>query len=137
MSARTGGNGIPLVIKRATGVDVENAAIRCALGEPPLVPRKQCGNEEILFRGAGSLVFGSRIGGVLKNACSIEDVRFRVPEVLELHLSISPGRSVEPFEHNGNAIGFAVFDCESTARYAEIGAGILDALRIEIEACQV
>ena len=41
MSARNGGNGIPAVIKRATGVDVEEATIRLALGEAWRPPDNQ------------------------------------------------------------------------------------------------
>jgi cysteine synthase A len=132
MSARNGGNGIPAVIKRATGVDVEEATIRLALGEAwrPLADKGQ------QLRGAASLVFGSRIGGTLVNAGSFAQVQQKVPELVELNLAVALGNPVKPFEHNGNLIGYAVFDCEPPATYAEVAARITYALDLRVEATQ-
>ena len=64
MSARSGGNGIPAVIKRATGVDIEEATVRLALGEAWRMP--ETGDIGQLRRGTGSLVFGSKGNGILR-----------------------------------------------------------------------
>lgn len=131
MSARNGGNGIPAVIKRATGVDVEEATIRLALGEAWRPPEGK-GRP----RGAASLVFGSRSGGTLVNAGSFAQVQQKVPELVELNLAVPLGNPVKPFEHNGNLIGYAVFDCEPPASYADVAARIKDALDLRVEAAQ-
>jgi hypothetical protein len=131
VSARNGGNGIPAVIKRATGTDVEEATIRLALGEEWRAP--ECGTETAAAGGAASLVFGSRSGGILRRIGSFAEVKAIVPELLELNLAVPPGGTVQPFEHNGNLIGYAVFDCE-LSRYHEIAARIEAALDIWVDA---
>lgn len=127
MSARNGGNGIPEVIERATGVDVELAAIELALGLSPRFP-----DRVEIEHGAGSFVFGHSTGGRLERICSGEDLRRLVPEVFHVHFNKRPGDRIEPFEHNGNLIGFALFDCRNAAEYERITEEISDALNLEI-----
>ncbi|MBK8401745.1 MAG: ATP-grasp domain-containing protein [Propionivibrio sp.] len=127
MSARNGGNGIPEVIERATGVDVELAAIQLALGLTPSLP-----DRVEIKHGAGSFVFGNSTGGRLERICSGEDMQRLVPEVFHVHFSKRPGDRIEPFEHNGNLIGFALFDCKNAAEYERITEKISDALKLEI-----
>ena len=110
MSARNGGNGIPAVIKRATGVDVEEITIRLAIGETCQLPGSETPMQ--VQRGAASWVFGSRSGGILRAISDFAQVKAVVPELFELNLAVAVGTPVEPFEHNGNLIGYAVFDCE-------------------------
>ena len=84
-------------------------------------------------RGAASWIFGSRTGGILRAISDFAQVKAAVPELLELNLAVAVGTSVEPFEHNGNLIGYAVFDCEPTQRYPEIAARIESALEIKVD----
>jgi biotin carboxylase len=128
MSARNGGNGIPAVIERATGVDVEGATIRLALGELHAPP--QAGEK---VRGAASFVFGSRTRGRLRKINEFAQVKTTVPELIELNVIVGPDDAVEPFEHNGNLIGYAVFDCEPASRFTEIAARIENAVDIRVE----
>jgi biotin carboxylase len=128
MSARNGGNGIPAVIKRATDVDVEEATIRLAVSDMLQLPESKDP-----MRGAASLVFGSRSGGILGQISDFADVKAAVPELVELNLAVPLGGSVEPFQHNGNLIGYAVFDCEPAGQYAEIAARIESALDIRVD----
>jgi hypothetical protein len=127
MSARNGGNGIPAVIERATGFDVETAAIQFALGEIPDFP-----DQADIKGGAGSFVFGSPIGGRLEHILPSEEIQRYVPEVFELHYFTRLGEHVEPFEHNGNLIGFALFDCRDAADYERLTEKISDSLDIVI-----
>lgn len=127
MSARNGGNGIPAVIERSTGVDVEQAAICLALGVLPDLPA-----EPKMIRGAGSFVFGAMTGGRLERISSPGDLQWHVPEVFEVHYAKHPGDLVEPFEHNGNLIGFALFDCRDAADYERVTEKINDALDLAI-----
>lgn len=129
MSARNGGNGIPAVIERATGVDVERATIQCALGTTPALP-----DRAEVARGAGSFVFGSLTGGTLAHLCTPAELRARVSEVFEVHHARKVGDQVEPFEHNGNLIGYALFDCRDAADYERITGEISGALGIVVGA---
>lgn len=126
MSARNGGNGIPAVIARATGVDLEEAAICLALGMTPDLP-DHCEVKS----GAGSFVFGDPTGGRLQRMCTAEDIKRLIPEVFHVYFNKQVGDHVEPFEHNGNFIGFALFDCADAADYESLTEKITDALKLE------
>jgi biotin carboxylase len=130
MSARNGGNGISAVIARATGVDVEAATIAFALG---VTPGLRVINDGIC-RGAGSYIFGSLIAGVLSSIITSEELRTHVPEIFDLYILKRQGERVNAFEHNGNLIGYAVFDCKDSADYERIKERIDDALDIRIQA---
>lgn len=127
MSARNGGNGIPAVIERATGVDPELAAIQLALGAVPDLP-----DYAAIKRGAGSFVFGSQAGGTLKHICSPADLQRHVPEVFDVHYAKKPGDRIEPFEHNGNLVGFALFDCRDAIDYERVTERISERLDLAI-----
>lgn len=125
MSARNGGNGIASVIARATGVDVEDATIRLALGQAPDLAAQQ-------QRGAASLVFGSPRAGRIGQLRDEPELRERVPELLDVHFAKRRGDAVAPFEHNGNLVGFAVFDCTDAADYSRIKESIHVALDLAV-----
>jgi biotin carboxylase len=127
MSTRNGGNGIAAVIERATGVDVEGAAILMALGVTPTFPERAD-----VRRGTGSFVFGSPIAGRLGRICTQDKLRDHVPEIFDLHYAKELGDRIEPFEHNGNLIGFVLFDCLDAADYQRITETISDRLDIAI-----
>ena len=127
MSARNGGNGIPAVIERATEVDPELAAIQLALGAVPDLP-----DHAEIKRGTGSFVFGHPTGGRLKHVCKAADLQRHVPEVFEVHYAKKPGDRVEPFEHNGNLIGFALFDCRDAIDYERVTEIISERLDLAI-----
>ncbi len=129
MSPRNGGNGIPEVIERATGIDVQVAKLRIALGESAQLPDAG----ELCVRGVGSWIFGSDYGGVLKSIRGFEEIQADVPEVFQLFLALKPGCMVNRFDHGGNLLGYAVFDCETQAIYNSIATRIKHALRIEID----
>ena len=127
MSPRNGGNGIPAVIERATGVDVEIASLKLAMGEIPTFPVLQRES-----RGAGSLMFGSSIAGCLLNIRLPDELRFDIPEVFQVYYVYQPGDSVNAFTHNGNMLGFVLFDCSSSSEYDRISHAVLNALNIEV-----
>ena len=128
MSSRNGGNGIAAVIDRATGVDVEQAAILLALGEDPRLP-------EIseIKRFSGSFVFGSPKGGVLEHITSPDVLMREVPEIFDVFYVKKSGDSVEPFEHNGNFIGIVLFDCSGDDGYENMSSRIGSVLNVIVQ----
>jgi biotin carboxylase len=128
MSARLGGNGIPGLIERTSGVDLVGLAVSYALGEQVDVgrPFDLCG-------AAGSYVFGSARAGVLRSLVSGSELREAVPEVFEFELHRRPGEQVSRFEHGGHAIGHALFDCTTPATYESVVARIAGALRLDVK----
>jgi biotin carboxylase len=129
ISPRNGGNGIGAVIERATGVDVAEATIRIALGETPAFP-----NRGEVRRGCGSYVFGSDRGGHLLQIASAEELRRRVPQVFDVMYAVPIGSPVDRFEHNGNLLGVALFDCADAGHYEQTVHAIEQNLAIVIEA---
>lgn len=127
MSARNGGNGIPSVIKRAMGTDLEMMTIKHAVGDDPgtIITNPK-------HDAACSFIFGSQDEGLLKHINRVDIVRSEVPEVFELFLTKNPGDKVPVFTHNGNLLGYALFDCSQLEDYESITQRILQALDIEI-----
>ena len=80
------------------------------------------------------MVFGSRTGGTLRKVGSFAQVQQSVPELAELNFAVTIGSQVKPFEHNGNLIGYAVFDCEPPESYGDVAARIASALDIQVDA---
>lgn len=129
ISPRNGGNGIGAVIERATGTDVAEAAIRIALGEKP-----QFANRGEVRRGCGSYVFGSQRSGRLRQIASAEELTRHVPQLFSVIYAAPIGSAVDRFEHNGNLIGVALFDCVDAAAYQSTVEAIERHLGIVVEA---
>jgi hypothetical protein len=85
-----------------------------------------------ISRGCGSVVFGSERAGVLDRIGTLESLRRRVPEVLELNIAVREGQPVEAFDHNGCMIGYAVFDCADAREYAMLSRRILQMLDLSV-----
>jgi biotin carboxylase len=127
MSPRNGGNGIPAIIQRATGVDLEVGTLQSVMGDEVNLP-----SQFDLLRGAGSFIFGSKEGGILKNIVDRERLMGEIPEVFEMQLSMQIGEEVLPLEHNGNAIGYVLFDCRDAEDYDRLSHKVMQALRLEV-----
>lgn len=126
ISPRTGGNGIPEIINHVTGVDLQDATIKLSLGESiDLSPKS------VNFQ-AGSFVFGSEESGLLENIADGNELTGKIKGVYKIVFAKNIGSQVKKFEHNGNLIGYALFDCNSLDEYARITEVINDNLKIEI-----
>lgn len=106
MSPRLGGNGIPLLIERATGTDLFKALIFYAVGKPRIhlgrpAVRKPC----------GSWVFGIQKEGILRRIVPKEYIFAKVPEVFAAYYNYAPGELVPAFDHGGHSLGIFLFDC--------------------------
>jgi hypothetical protein len=131
MSPRHGGNGIPMLIEHGTGVDILAATLRFAVGEDVVLAadpavRKPC----------GSWVFGSDRAGIVEEIASEEMVRSAVPEVLTCSIHAQQGEQVPAFIHNGNSLGFVLFDCFPQAEYEQVVARLQSALRLKVRAVE-
>jgi len=120
MSPRTGGNGIPLLIERASGIDLEQCTIETALGRPLSAFPYQSTR-----RGCGSVIFGSSTTGILEKVINTDTVMLEIPEVFALSIYKQPGERVEAFTHNGNILGYALFDSSNAAEYSRIANAVL------------
>jgi biotin carboxylase len=128
MSPRLGGNGIPSIVERATGVDLTTMTLRWALGEPVELPASST-----CARPGGSWIFGTPRGGPLRSIASAAEVLAAVPECFECTVNYQPQDIAPPFDHSGNALGSALFDCPSPEAYEDVASKISRALRIAVE----
>jgi len=127
ISARNGGNGIPSIIEHAFGVDVEAATLKYTLGEKLDIPK----NIELSI-GNASFVFGSHKSGLLKKITDLTHLSKKIPQVYDLQLAKKPGDFVETFDHNGNLIGYVLFDCEDNEEYLKITNRVKQELNLVI-----
>jgi carbamoylphosphate synthase large subunit len=127
LSPRLGGNGIPMIIERATGVDLFSAAIQLSLGYKVSLPEKVEIN-----RSCGAIIFGSDTDGILKHIAADQEILDAVPEIFGYHLSFKIGDEVPIFTHGGNSLGYALFDCPPQETYTSIIARIKNALQIRV-----
>jgi formate-dependent phosphoribosylglycinamide formyltransferase (GAR transformylase) len=110
ISPRNGGNGLTDLIRHGCGVDVEAATIRLALGEPAAVsPGRRAG--------VGVRLLGSAEAGRIARLPGLDEWQRHCSEIVDLHCGKREGDAVQPFEHNGNAIGHVVFRCDDAAGY--------------------
>lgn len=131
MSPRNGGNGIPAVIARATGVDVELATLQIALGETPRVEPYPT------MQNAGSAIIGSPSDGVLRHMNDLEALRCAVPEVFDFYAAAQPGERVETFDHNGRLLGYALFTWQPPDDYFAVAARVRQALDVQVDPLEI
>ncbi len=127
MSARLGGNGIPELIHRASGVDLIALTIQFALAENFSLP-----NTLAITRACGSWVFGSDIAGVLEHVQATPAMYEQVPNLFNFTFNYAPGDQVPYFEHSGNSLGYALFDCPPPLDYQQVLAEIRQAMQLSI-----
>lgn len=128
MSPRTGGNGIPWLINRYAGVDLEAATVCWAMGANVAFSSEAASSR----RGCGSLVVGSPRAGRLTHIATPEELMANVPNVADVVLMARQGDAVQPFEHGGNMIGCVLFDCDAPALYDRLVNRIAQVLDIRV-----
>jgi hypothetical protein len=77
-------------------------------------------------------VFGSDHAGILEGTATEEEIKATVPEVFEYVVNYRIGDEVPRFIHNGNSLGYALFDCSPQSGYCEIVNRLQHALRLEV-----
>ncbi|NOT83800.1 MAG: ATP-grasp domain-containing protein [Methylococcaceae bacterium] len=128
LSPRLGGNGIPELIRRGTGFDLIDMTIQYALGKPCLLPTALTVNNP-----CGSWVFGSEVAGKIEFIVSEALLRAKVPELFEYVMRHQIGDTVLDFEHSGNSLGYALFDCPPDD-YQDIVERLRAAMQLRIAA---
>ena len=106
-----------MVIERATGVDLITKTLQFALGQPVVFQ-----SDQEYMNQCGSWVFGSSQEGQLADAPTMTALQARVPEVFEYVMNYGIGDKIPKFNHNGNSLGYVLFDCPPKSTCAEISA---------------
>lgn len=129
MSPRLGGNGIPELIRRSTSVDLIDLTVRYALGKLETIPTVMTVN-----RASGSWVFGHDVAGYLTHIANETDIKADVPELFEYVINYQIGDRVPNFEHSGNCLGYALFDCAPDMPYAQMLTRLKAAMQLQVTA---
>ncbi|MFI1886879.1 ATP-grasp domain-containing protein [Streptomyces jumonjinensis] len=125
MGARLGGNGMPLLVRHAFGINTYEAALRLALGQPTdLTPRHH--------RKTALRILTADTDGVLLGVDGTDAVR-ALPETVELQLFAEPGSRVHRYTQAGHKLGYLllVADTHDALRAAQARAESLLRFRIE------
>ncbi|MFF9400762.1 ATP-grasp domain-containing protein [Streptomyces sp. NPDC014744] len=125
MGARLGGNGMPLLVKHAYGINTYEAALRLALGEDfDLTPRH---NKKTALR-----ILTSDTDGVLRAVEGADAVR-ALPQTAELQIFASPGGKVHRYTQAGHKLGYLLLVADSHAELREARARADALLRFDVE----
>lgn len=128
LSPRLGGNGIPQLIGRATGFDLLEATIRCAVGQTIDFP--SCGPIPTVIQPCASLVFGSERSGTIRNLKSSALVQQSMPAIFDIRYRNAVGDRVDGFIDGSAAIGYVLFDLDSAADYVSVADNILQQMEL-------
>jgi biotin carboxylase len=126
IGARLGGNGISDIIQRAFDYDIEQDAIRIALGEAPF------GNPLSVQRGCACTIFGASQNGTLKSLTTFDELKSQCPYVWGMRTGIHSGDKVVKMENNAQQLGFVLFDCLSSEMYDKHANEIIRTVCVEV-----
>ncbi|MER7211463.1 ATP-grasp domain-containing protein [Streptosporangium sp. NPDC000239] len=125
MGARLGGNGMPLMVRHAFGLNTVEAAIRLALGEPLTIDVTE-------HRTATLRILAAETDGTLTAVEGLDALR-RMPEVVEVQVFKAPGDHVNAYTQAGHKLGYLVMVADTREALDEAVDRALRTLRFEIE----
>ncbi|MFB7914201.1 ATP-grasp domain-containing protein [Streptomyces sp. NPDC056061] len=126
MGARLGGNGMPLLVKHAYGINTYEAALRLALGEDfDLAPRH---NRKTALR-----ILTSDTDGILRTVEGADAVR-ALPQTVELQIFANPGSRVHRYTQAGHKLGYLLLVADSHTELREARTRAETLLRFGVEA---
>jgi biotin carboxylase len=125
MGARLGGNGMPLMVRHAFGLNTVEAAIRLALGEPLEITAP--------FRRTAMLqILTSETDGVLRDVTGM-DALLRMPEVVDVQVFKSPGDRVHAYRQAAHKLGYLMVVADTRESLMLARDTALETLRFVIE----
>ncbi|MGN9838478.1 ATP-grasp domain-containing protein [Nonomuraea sp. H19] len=125
MGARLGGNGMPLMVRHAFGLNTVEAAIRLALGEPLTI--------DVTHRRTAALrILAAASDGVLTAVEGLDALK-RIPEVADVQVFKAPGDHVRAYTQAGNKLGYLVMVSDTRKQLEDALDRALRTLRFEIE----
>lgn len=125
LGARLGGNGMPMLMRHAYGVNTVAAAIQLTVGEPvELVPRAV--PNHVILR-----VLQAPHAGVLRRVAGLAQAR-AAPGILECQVYKRPGERVEPYTQASHKLGYLVAVAEDRSSVVAAAEVALKSLDIEV-----
>lgn len=126
MGARLGGNGMPMLVEQALGVNTVEAAIRLAVGEEFTVDSDGAGRCVML-----RILAGDR-DGLLTSVTGVDEVRAR-PEVLDVRLFKQPGEHVRRYTQAAHKLGYLLVAAPTRDELIARVDSALNTLKFHIE----
>jgi biotin carboxylase len=123
--ARSGGNGMTELIRAVYGVDVLEAAILVALGEPVALATRPPRTIALLH------VLQVDEAGVLTQVDGVE-LAARHPAVAHVELLRGVGSAVEPYTQAANKLGYVVVTAAEPAAAEAALAEVLDGIKLHV-----
>lgn len=100
MGARLGGNCLPLLVEKYTGVNTIEATIKTVIGEKPIL------HEKLTNLTYGIKIIGVNKSGLLVNLKNKDEVVHKYPDnIVSINYDYHPGQYVEKFDQGKNRIG--------------------------------
>ncbi|MEV4113340.1 ATP-grasp domain-containing protein [Nonomuraea sp. NPDC049695] len=125
MGARLGGNGMPLMVRHAFGLNTVEAAIRLALGEPLTI--------DVTHRRTAALrILAAETDGVLTAVEGLAELR-RMPEAVDVQVFKSPGDHVRAYTQAGHKLGYLVLVADTRELLEDALDRALRTLQFKIE----
>lgn len=126
MGARLGGNGMPLLVRHAFGLDTVEAAIRLAAGESPdLTTHVQ--RQVVQLR-----ILTADREGTLRAVHGLAETR-ALPHVAELKTFKEPGERVHPYTQAGHKLGYLIVAADTHHALTDTLDRALRTLRFVVE----
>lgn len=126
VGARMGGNGIAEVVEHCHGVDLMAATMSLAVGDAPVVDPTP-GTPALVH------ILASDRAGVLAEIEGLAEVK-AMPEVKDLHLFVTPGSLVRPYEQAGYKLGYVVISAESRTALWAVENAVRGTLKFRLDA---
>lgn len=127
MSPRLGGNGIPFLIERGSGIDLITATANYAVGNACDLPQKIA-----VKQGCGSWILGSPCSGRLLGIAPGDVMREAVPEIFDYQIYCDLNQKIEAMDNSSKALGWVLFDCASKEHYLAVTRKIKAALNLRV-----
>lgn len=125
VGARMGGNGIAELVRHCHGVDLMAATMSLAVGEVPVLdPHPPVP--------ALVHILASDRAGLLAEIDGLAEVR-AMPEVKDLHLFVTEGSFVRPYEQAGYKLGYVVLSAESTSALWSVENAVRGTLKFRLD----
>lgn len=125
IGARVGGSGLTELVRLAEGVDLVEASINAAVGQPVDLEPQHAPRHGLLT------ILGSDRDGTLTTIHGENDAR-AIPGLSMLQLVTAPGRKVEAYRHAGAKLGYATLAADGAPALAEAGAALRSRLTFDI-----
>lgn len=124
MGARSGGNGMAELVHTSYGIDLLEATIALAVGDPVvLTPRAP--------RPVMLWVLAADRAGTLVDIHGLAGVR-AMPEVVDVRLFAEPGDHVLPYEQAANKLGYVLLAADSADALRRAAAVVAKGLDVEL-----